>query len=154
MSEETVPNRYFTAILTDLRMPIMSGQNLIMSIRKYEKTSRLEETPIIVISGDPSENEKAKCLQVLGANKFLCKPVTLYMIETALIEILNAQTEHEETSEIMQQIVEERKLQILVVDDDIYCSHIFTRQLIDYNYPSFHAVYSGFEVYIYIYIYT
>ena len=134
--------KYFTAILTDLRMPIMSGQNLIMSIRKYEKAMHLEETPIIVISGDPTENEKAKCLDVLGANKFLSKPVTLYMIEKALIEIFNV--DQEESQPIMA-FVEERKLQILVVDDDIYCSHILTKQLIDYNFHS-HAVFSGLEV--------
>ena len=77
------------------------------------------------------------------------------MIEKALREVLEEEINPLEDETM---IVEERKLQVLVVDDDIYCSHIFTRQLIEYNFPQFHVAYSGFEVYynicIYIYIYT
>ena len=43
ISEESAPNKYFSAILTDLRMPVMSGQIMIMKIRKYEKLMHLEK---------------------------------------------------------------------------------------------------------------
>ena len=152
-------NMYFTAIFTDLLMPVMTGQNLILSIRKYEKKMHWKETPIIVISGNPSENERAKCLTILGANIFLSKPVTLLMIEKALIELRTrkqSKTNISGRAMMMEEKKEEDKmLQILVVDDDIFCSQILVRQLIQNEFFDVHASYSGSDViiiYIYIYI--
>ena len=69
---------YFNLIITDLRMPIMSGQTMIMKIREKEETMKIEEdkrTLIMVITGEPSQNERNKCLNILKANSFLIKPI-------------------------------------------------------------------------------
>ncbi len=150
MGGAAIPNNYFTAILTDLQMPVMTGQNLILSIRKYENRMYWKETPIIVISGNPSENERAKCLNILGANIFLSKPVTLLMIEKALIELKTLNR----PMMIMEEDKEKNKfLQILVIDDDIFCSQIFVRQLLQNGFVDVHASYSGVDVIIFIFIF-
>ena len=128
-----------------MSIQVLSGQNLIMSIRKYERKRNFRDTPIIVISGNPTENEKVKCMDVLGANYFLSKPVTLHMIQKVLFKICGR------TEKRMEMMIEEEKetnIQILVVDDDIFCAQIFIKQLIQNNFANCHAVYSGLEVYL------
>jgi signal transduction histidine kinase/DNA-binding response OmpR family regulator len=80
-------DNYYYLIITDLRMPRMSGQVMISEIRKYEQALSISQTPIIVTTGDPSENERLSCLQI-GANEFLAKPIRMKKIVTLMKKIL------------------------------------------------------------------
>ncbi len=57
-------------VLTDINMPEMDGQELLMSIREKHN---MTELPVIVISGDTHSEKFLKTLK-LGANDFLAKP--------------------------------------------------------------------------------
>ena len=57
------------AILMDIQMPVMDGNEAILRIREFNK-----EVPIIVISAYTSMDIKEKALKA-GANEFINKPV-------------------------------------------------------------------------------
>jgi DNA-binding response OmpR family regulator len=67
-------------------MPRMSGQVMISEIRKYEQALSIPATPIIITTGDPSENERLSCLQI-GANGFLTKPIRMKKMITLMKSI-------------------------------------------------------------------
>jgi two-component system CheB/CheR fusion protein len=48
-------------LLTDYNMKEMSGVELIKSIRRYEEASNLKPLPVIVCSGNTSEEFKRVC---------------------------------------------------------------------------------------------
>jgi diguanylate cyclase (GGDEF)-like protein len=65
-----IENKKIDIVLTDINMPEMDGQELLIAIReKYNMT----ELPVIVISGDTQSGKFLKTLK-LGANDFLTKP--------------------------------------------------------------------------------
>ncbi len=64
-------------VVTDLRMPGMSGQTLIMEIRKHEAEAGRARTPIMVLTGEASREEKIACLGQYGADDYLLKPIKL-----------------------------------------------------------------------------
>lgn len=74
------------AVVTDLNMPRMSGLELIESIRRDARHSRL---PIIVVSGDtdPRAPERARAV---GANAYLPKPFSPARLRQKLEQLLNA----------------------------------------------------------------
>ncbi len=61
-------NRSFDLVLTDLLMPEMTGQELIVAIRSSDKN-----TPIIVLTANIQKTEIATALES-GANAVLQKP--------------------------------------------------------------------------------
>ena len=65
-------------IFTDLRMPIMSGQEMIKKIREYEISKNLSSTPIIIISGEPSEIEIDRCINQLKVNYLPSRYIYIY----------------------------------------------------------------------------
>ena len=42
---------YFDAILTDLRMPVLSGKGMLLQIRRFEKLHKWGKIPVIIITG-------------------------------------------------------------------------------------------------------
>jgi two-component system, chemotaxis family, chemotaxis protein CheY len=65
-----LPRHTFNVIITDIIIPDINGLELIRFIRKHE---RHQKTPLIVITADPSSQER--CM-ALGASAFLVKPFT------------------------------------------------------------------------------
>jgi two-component system, chemotaxis family, chemotaxis protein CheY len=61
----------FNLIITDITMPIMDGLKLVSLIRENDQH---KETPIIIITGDLSEEQRKIALAV-GANAYLTKPI-------------------------------------------------------------------------------
>jgi two-component system chemotaxis response regulator CheY len=61
----------FDLVLTDINMPLMDGLKLIRAIRQDEV---LRTIPIVVISTERGEDEKARAME-LGASAYLVKPV-------------------------------------------------------------------------------
>ncbi len=65
----------FDFVVTDLRMPNMSGQTFILELRRLEREAGTPSVPIIVVTGENSPDEKRLCLTEYGANEFLIKPI-------------------------------------------------------------------------------
>lgn len=65
-------NNTVDVILTDFNMPVMDGEQFVMSLRKNHKLSRV---PVIVISTDSTQQRMSR-LQSLGVHGYLCKPFT------------------------------------------------------------------------------
>lgn len=59
----------FDIVITDNRMPLLNGLEVIEMIREEDK-----ETPFIAISGNIFEEDKQECLEA-GFNGYLNKPV-------------------------------------------------------------------------------
>ena len=130
---------YYDIILTDLRMPNMSGQTMIMEIRQYEQMyiyyiyiyrNRLEQPliPIMVLTGDPSENERDKCLNILKANAFLIKPISMLAFNRELRRIMRREDQKEGGD-----CITERKKLVLVIEDDKLLSNLMKMFLTDFD---------------------
>lgn len=64
----------FDLILMDLQMPVMDGTQASMYIRCYEKENNLPAIPIIALTAQVLNDERAYCLRI-GINDFIAKPV-------------------------------------------------------------------------------
>ncbi len=99
-------------IITDLRMPAMSGQTFIVSIRRFEKEAHIARpAPILVVTGENSGEEKRLCL-AQGANEFLLKPVKLRDLISALVKFHSR-----------PQAANKPK-RVLIVDDEVISSRL------------------------------
>jgi uncharacterized protein (TIGR02266 family) len=76
--------------ITDLNMPVMSGEQLIRLIRENEKTRIM---PVIAISAGTEEAQRAA--YVAGADLFLGKPIMLVQLFSSLQRLLGM--EHEKS---------------------------------------------------------
>ena len=72
----------FALLLTDIRMPDISGLEVIKHVREHNK-----EIPIIIITGHGTLDVAIKALK-LGAQGFLLKPFTTAELRTAVTEAL------------------------------------------------------------------
>ena len=70
-------------VVTDLLMPVMSGQELIERLRDKSK-----EIPVFVVSSDIQESSKSQC-EALGISGFLNKPVLGRELVACLNEALS-----------------------------------------------------------------
>ena len=76
--EQNIPD----IIICDLMMPIMSGEELFLKIRKYKK---YDEIPFLIITADITFEMKIKQLEN-GVNDFIIKP---FKIQELLLKIKN-----------------------------------------------------------------
>ncbi len=98
----------FDGVITDLRMPLMSGQTFIQEIRKFEREKfGGPKVPIVVMTAEAAVDEKRLCLTQYGANDYLLKPVKLRELISALVRV--------HTSADQERA---RHKQVLIVDDD------------------------------------
>ncbi len=58
-------------ILLDLKMPRISGTDVLRQIRKHE---RIRRVPVVIPTSSAEENDIATAYD-LGANSYICKPV-------------------------------------------------------------------------------
>ena len=154
---------HFDIIITDLRMPVFSGQEMITKIRKYElKNQRSSKIPIIVVTGEADENEQSRCLNTLGAHYFINKPINFDTLYGALISLLTlSEGELEEIKENEEKIsikmeenikLPKRVKHIIVIEDDTFLNTILTQFLQSADFMV-DQCYSKSEVrFIYIYI--
>lgn len=99
----------FDFIITDLRMPGMSGQALIMEIRRLEKEmGRPNKVPIMVLSGEAAQEERVACLGQYGADEYLLKPIKMCEFSKAVDNMLKA-----------AKLKARHSRRILVVEDDM-----------------------------------
>ena len=92
-------------IITDLRMPEMSGQLFMIEVRKFEKEASRPRVPILVLTAEASPAERVACLSQYGADDYLLKPIKLQDLMNSVEKILTHKN---------------RKLtrKILLIDDD------------------------------------
>jgi response regulator RpfG family c-di-GMP phosphodiesterase len=103
-------------------MPVMSGQVMINQIREYEKSLHIPKPiGIIVTTGDPSENEKMRCLN-MGANDFLAKPIRMKQLSESLKKLFCSPKIEKEVKALSE-------ITILIIDDDTFSSDIAKRFL-------------------------
>jgi two-component system sensor histidine kinase RpfC len=80
---EVLANEKVDVVILDIQMPGMSGLDVI---RNYnERTDVAVRVPIVVITGDATEDIQAECKQ-LGVHSFLAKPVELDKLRAVLLE--------------------------------------------------------------------
>lgn len=63
---------YYSAILMDIRMPIMSGLEASQAIRKLDRSDK--NIPIIAMTADAFSEDREKCLNA-GMNAHIAKPI-------------------------------------------------------------------------------
>jgi two-component system response regulator AtoC len=74
----------FDVVVTDLRMPGVSGFDLLEAVRK-----RSPRTPVIVMSGNAEIHDAVRAMRA-GARDFLIKPIDAKGLEEALAHVLDA----------------------------------------------------------------
>ena len=100
-----------------------------------------------MLTGDPTENERNKCLNILNANAFLTKPVSMYEITREFRKVMQRE-EHKDNEEESKTI--SKKL-ILVVEDDKLLSNLIKMFLEDYEIIQSYSNADVIHIYIYIY---
>lgn len=78
----------FDLILLDIMMPGMDGYAILTALRtdaRYQ--ARYAETPVLVLSGQVTEDDRAQCLEA-GANGYLSKPVQAADLKIELEHLL------------------------------------------------------------------
>ena len=97
---------------------------MIKKMRVHEESCKLKKTPILVITGDPSENEKLKCLNVLEANGFMNKPIKLCILKENIKKIFGICNDMEEEEKLESFLLEEDhfetnlKNEVVIIDND------------------------------------
>ena len=80
-------DHHYDVILMDIQMPEMDGFTATSQIRKMEKDSGADETPIIGMTAHALVGDKDKCIAV-GMNAYLPKPIVETDLKTQLIKFL------------------------------------------------------------------
>ena len=76
----------FSAVITDVQLPEMSGLELVARIRE---NPRLRSLPILVVSADANPSTPALALG-LGANAYFAKPFSPSAMRKKLEELIHA----------------------------------------------------------------
>eukprot|EP01022_Parablepharisma_sp_SALTPOND_P024360 TRINITY_DN536_c0_g1_i1.p1 TRINITY_DN536_c0_g1~~TRINITY_DN536_c0_g1_i1.p1 ORF type:complete len:666 (+),score=101.58 TRINITY_DN536_c0_g1_i1:574-2571(+) len=109
--------RKVDVVITDLRVPGMSGQSFILELRKFEKNFNRLRVPIVVVTAEASLEEKSLCLNQYGADQYLVKPIK----HAELISALNKAMEAAQKNKIAKKI--------FIIDDDILPSQFLLQVL-------------------------
>ncbi|MEP7049912.1 MAG: response regulator [Pseudomonadota bacterium] len=86
-----LPRGPYDLVITDINMPDINGLELIRFMRKSELH---QATPILIISTQSSERDRARGL-ALGANGYLQKPFTPDVLQGEVSRLLSNEVAHE-----------------------------------------------------------
>jgi DNA-binding response OmpR family regulator len=95
--------RDYELLLLDLRMPKIDGLTLLKKIREAQL-----DLELIIISGYGDENKAIEAIR-LGAIDYLCKPISLAELQTAIFRVQQKQAAEEKRA---------LEYHILIVDDE------------------------------------
>lgn len=98
-------------VLTDLRMPGMSGMELVRRLRDHEDTHDL---PIVVLTGSKDIEEKGQALDI-GATDLLSKPihpVDLFARIRNALRLKGYQDQLKSRNSVLEHVVHERTLEL------------------------------------------
>ena len=73
----------FNVVLMDCHMPKLDGYGATAQIRAHESKAGRRRTPVIALTANALEGDRAKCLAV-GMDEHLAKPITLERLRRAL----------------------------------------------------------------------
>ena len=82
---EESPIGYYSAILMDVRMPVMDGYEATAAIRGLEREDA--DLPIIAMTADAFSEDIQKCLEC-GMNDHLAKPIDVQAVAYKLKKYL------------------------------------------------------------------
>jgi CheY-like chemotaxis protein len=72
-------------IFLDLNMPVLTGRDCLIEIRKL---TRFKQTPVLIYTTSSGEKDKEDVIK-LGATSFITKPNKVSVLTSVLKEILN-----------------------------------------------------------------
>ncbi len=78
--------KQFDVIFMDLQMPVMDGFDATLWIRRYETARKSKKTPIIALTGNVTDDYRARCFEV-GMDDFFEKPLNRKNITERLHEV-------------------------------------------------------------------
>lgn len=73
-------------ILMDIRMPVMTGLEATVEIRKSEHPDK--DIPIIAMTADAFSDDMKKCLDC-GMNAHIAKPIEIDVVKNAILKFCN-----------------------------------------------------------------
>jgi CheY-like chemotaxis protein len=120
----------YDLILMDCLMPVLSGFEATIQIRKWEQMNGLKHTPIIALTATDSPGTRSHCLSV-GMDDYLIKPVKKSVLEKLLKDYLS---KRQKMVENKPQPVTESGLHLLLVEDNPINAKIATRLLEKYHW--------------------
>lgn len=85
MLTESKPGSY-DVILMDIRMPVMTGLEATVEIRKSEHPDK--DIPIIAMTADAFSDDMKKCLDC-GMNAHIAKPIEIDVVKDAILKFCN-----------------------------------------------------------------
>ncbi len=91
-------------VLTDLRMPVMGGMELLAELRKTKP-----DIPVVILTGYGRREDAIEALR-LGASNFLMKPQEVEMIHTIASKILRMRTKKKLEQRIFDYFEEEKQI--------------------------------------------
>lgn len=107
----------FDLVITDFRMPQMSGYELAQQIRLMDT---YRQTPIIAVTG-LQEVSQGKDLRSLGFDRCLAKPLKMDELKQALMTVLNtgslSSDAESEAKLILPALIQTRQGRILLIED-------------------------------------
>lgn len=114
MSEENID-----LVFSDLRMPVMSGMELLVKLRKNRP-----EIPVVILTGYGRREDVIEALR-LGASNFLLKPQEVDMVYTVASKILRMRHQEKMEKMILDFFVEDH--QMFSIPNDLH----YTLPIID-----------------------
>ncbi|MGC5702217.1 transporter substrate-binding domain-containing protein [Pseudomonas sp. NFXW11] len=96
----------FDVVITDCRMPDMSGYGLTEALRQIEEQEARTRCAVIGCTANAFEDERERCAQA-GMDQLLVKPVTLDQLAQALARFLPAPSFNIQTLQAMTQADEQ-----------------------------------------------
>ena len=88
---EMLNSKAFALIITDIKLPLMTGYEMADKIRKSVGTT-YANIPIIAVSAYPSSVEKEKALNS-GISDYIAKPFAMHELVEAITNQLNKKSE-------------------------------------------------------------
>lgn len=85
MLTESKPGSY-DVILMDIRMPVMTGLEATVEIRKSKHPDK--DIPIIAMTADAFSDDMKKCLDC-GMNAHIAKPIEIDVVKNAILKFCN-----------------------------------------------------------------
>lgn len=82
---EKYTEEYFDIIFMDIELPKRDGLEATKSIREYEKEHNISHTPIIAVTSNVNEEDKARYLSE-GMDAYAAKPLDLELLRELIVE--------------------------------------------------------------------
>lgn len=113
----------FDLIITDLGLPGLSGMDLTLKIRAFEKETQRKPIPIIGLTAHSEERVKRSCLQA-GMNEVFTKPMTVEVLTR--IKQIYFSSNHSATMNELQQLRHSEAMDFNDADEELFKLDSFT----------------------------